>query len=635
MVVRKLMHIQVLPQTLINQIAAGEVAVNMASVVKELVENALDADAKQIEIALSDNMLDMEISDDGIGMDRDDAELALQRHATSKIRSSEDLVQLMTRGFRGEAIPSIASVSRMEILTRPRDAVAGTRVQVEGGSIERIESVGCPAGTRIRVHDLFYNTPARRKFLKSPTSEWNAVVQTVVRQALAAPDVGFLVSKGGQAGVQFPPGQDFSARFADLLGSRLSGDLVSFFHQRGECSVSGVIAPPTEASRGDRRYEYLFVNGRPFSSKSITAAIEQACRGFLLTGRFPMFAIFITVPPTDVDINVHPTKEEVRFRDERHVAGTCHHAVRNALEATTVVPSVAVDSYVPPAPVTTQAFTAASPEAGAPPMPAFFSSPEALVRRAFEGKQRREQQADWVGVAMDAESEKSPSKDAVELEPDGPARERLKPVAAGPGEKPESEFWNRPYLPEPLGQVALTYIVAVYGDDLLVIDQHAAHERLKYLEFAESLGKGGEVQTLLVPPTIEIGASQAALLEKLVPTLAELGFEVEAFGGRSYMIRTVPADLVRINPEAILTDLLDDMEENRGRASLDDLRDRLVIRAACHGSIRGGQALSIEEMSELLRLMRVHRLSFTCPHGRPTIIRLSRHDLDRRFGRLH
>jgi DNA mismatch repair protein MutL len=628
------MRIQVLPQTLINQIAAGEVVVNMASVVKELVENALDAEATRIELALSDDMLDMEIADDGIGMDRDDAELALQRHATSKIRTAEDLIQLLTRGFRGEAMPSIASVSRMEILTRPREAVAGTRLQVEGGSIERIESVGCPAGTRIRVRDLFYNTPARRKFLKSPTSEWNAVVHTVVRQALAAPSVGFQVTKGEQPGVQFPPGQDVGARFADLLGSRLRGELLPLSFERGDCRVMGVMAPPSESNRGDRRSEYLFVNGRPFSSKTITAAIEQACRGFLLTGRFPMFAIFINVPATEVDINVHPTKEEVRFRDERHVAGTCHHAVRGALEATAVVPSLDIGPTTAPAAAPTQRPSAPVVNVD-PPMPGFFSSPEALVRRAFEAKQRREQQTDWVGVALDAQRDQAPPADAVELAPKGATRQRLQPVAAGPGEKPDVEFWNRPYEPEPLGQVALTYIVAVYGDDLLIIDQHAAHERLKYLEFAESLQRGSEVQTLLVPATIELGASQAALLERLVPRLAELGFEVEPFGGRSYQIRAVPADLVRLNPEAILQDMMDDLEESRGTASLDDLRDRLLIRAACHGSIRGGQALSVAEMRELLRLMRVHRLSFTCPHGRPTIIRLARHDLDRRFGRLH
>jgi DNA mismatch repair protein MutL len=627
------MRIRVLPQTLINQIAAGEVVVNMASVVKELVENSLDAGTTQLDVALSDSMLDLEIADDGMGMGRDDAELALQRHATSKIRTAGDLMQLATRGFRGEALPSIASVSRMEILTRPHESPAGTRILVEGGSLERIESVGCPAGTRIHVRDLFYNTPARRKFLKSPTGEWNAVVQTIVRQALAAPAVGFRVTRAAETAVQFAAGQDVAARFADLLGSRLPGQLLMIGHERPECRVEGVIAPPSETSRGDRRYEYLFVNGRPFSSKPISSAIEQACRGYLMTGRFPVFALFITVPSGEVDVNVHPTKEEVRFRSERNIAGTCYEGVRLALESGVGAPVLSLTGERPE-PMIPSGVPAPVIPVESSPLPGFFNSPQALVERAFQRKQQSARQEDWVGLTLDQPAAKDGDPDTPILQPRSIGR-RLEPIAAGPGETPNHEFWDRPYDPEPLGQVALTYVIARFGDDLLLIDQHAAHERLKYLEFAATLRPGGASQTLLVPPTIELGASQSSLLGRLAPRLAELGFDVEPFGGRTFIVRSIPADLYRLDPVAILMDLVDDMEEQRGQESVDALRDRLLIRAACHGSIRGGQALSLPEMRELLKLMRLHRLSFTCPHGRPTIQCLTRHELDKRFGRLH
>lgn len=641
------MAIQVLPQRLINQIAAGEVVVNMASVVKELVENALDAGAVNVSVDLSGDLRDAVITDDGCGMDRDDAELSLQRHATSKIRTTEDLFNISTRGFRGEAVPSIASVSRMEIITRPHDEMSGTRIVVEGGAIETVEPAGCAPGTRFAVRDLFYNTPARRKFLKSPLSEMNTIMRTVVRQALAAPRVGFRITREGDVRLELPPGQSLEDRFHSLMGSRVEHGLLAVDGARDEMTVYGYVAAP-QSTQGDRRSEYLFVNGRPFASKAIASAIEQAGKGFVMIGRFPIFCLFIEAPPEEVDVNVHPTKEEVRFRDERAVAGMCYRAVKAAFEKGTT----AVDGHLgsghldgqgdsPRPPGTTP--PAGDDAPGTPAAPAvhqqdFLQSPEALVARAFEKKRARAIQTDWLGAQQSMETFQPQSPEfAPALSPPAPGGSLppLDPahISAGPGEKPDPDFWSRGYDPEPLGQIALTYILVRYGSDLLIVDQHAAHERIRYMEL-RGRPREAATQTLLTPYTFDPPTERRAALDAMIPALREAGFEVEPFGGGSYAVNAVPADLDGVQAPAVIRDLLEEMDDAEEVRALDDLRDRILVRAACHSSIRAGQSLGMAEMRELLELMQAHQLSFTCPHGRPTIVRLSKDELDKQFKRV-
>lgn len=643
------MKIQVLPQTLINQIAAGEVVVNMASVVKELVENSIDAGARSIDVELSEDLRDLVVADDGGGMGRDDAELALQRHATSKIRTSDDLFNLSTRGFRGEAIPSIASVSRMEIATRTPESLAGTRVAVEGGRIERIESVGCPPGTRIAVRDLFFNTPARRKFLKSDVAEMNDIVRTLVRQALAAHAVGFRVVRGGETRLSLKAGDTLAERFLALAGNVERADLLEL-HGEGAVGVRGYLVQPQHA-RGNRSSQYLFVNGRPFSCRSIAASIEQACRGFIMIGRFPAFCVFVDVPAGEVDINVHPTKEEVRFRNERAVAGACYHAARAVLEGRGYVPEMTLGAAAPEAaPGVLRVETAYLPPPRAAVQETFLTSPELLVNRAFEKKRARDlQQADWAALAQGSLAAQpsapefapalAPAIDEPRLRLDNTTGEAAvdaghQPISAGPGEKPEPDFWNKPFDPEPLGQIAWTYIVVRFGDDLLIVDQHAAHERIRYLELQARAART-ESQSLLVPQTVDVPAGKGHLFDRLLPALRETGFDLEPFGGRTWQIVAVPADLSAVDAAAMVADLLDEFEDRGSAEAVEELRQRILVRAACHSSIRAGHVLSTEEMAELLRLMRVHRLSFTCPHGRPTVVRLAKGELDRKFGRLH
>ncbi len=623
------MPIQVLPQTLINQIAAGEVVVRMASVAKELVENSIDANSKRIEVSVKNEARDLEIRDDGIGMNRDDAELCLQRHATSKIRTSEDLFNLMTRGFRGEALPSIASVSRLEIQTREHDANAGTRVVVEGGRIERIEPVGCPPGTRIVVRDLFYNTPARRKFLKTNTSETNAIMTTITRQAIAQPSIGFRVERDGREALDLPSGQTLADRFRSILGSQLKGELLPLDFVREGVRISGILAHPHDA-RGNRTAQYFYINGRPFSSKPISASLEQACRGFVMVGKFPICCVFIDIDPEQVDFNVHPTKEEVRFRNERMIAGAVYRAAQEALEGSS---SLVGAVTLPEQESTSEQPT---PTAAPPPPPGFFNSPDQMIRRVFERKQSPSgSQRDWI-VDRDRSAPPAtpegpriytPGKLNVARGGDGHT------ISAGPGERPDRQFWERGYDPEPLGQIADTYIIVRFGPDMLIVDQHAAHERLVYLALKKRQTRP-DTQQLLVPITMELEPAQSEILRDLLDGMADLGFEISEFGPRTWAVNSLPADLPEFDPVPMIVELLGDMEQAKKVNALEEIRDRILIRTACHSAIRAGMQLPMDKMQELVSQVKSERLSFTCPHGRPTIVRLTKDELDRQFKRI-
>lgn len=638
------MPIKVLPQTLINQIAAGEVVVRMANVVKELVENSIDAGATRIEIIVSNEARDLEIRDDGCGMSREDAELCLQRHATSKINTVEDLFELQTRGFRGEALPSIASVSRLEIQTRPPADLSGTRVVVEGGRIQRLEGVGCPPGTRILVRDLFFNTPARLKFLGSVISETNSIMTMVTRQAMAQPQVGFRVERDGREVLDVPSGQALTDRFVALMGTQVNRDPLPLDMERHGVHVGGLLAHPQD-TRSDRRAQYYFVNGRPFSSKAIQGALEQACRGFVMVQRFPICCVMIDIPPREVDFNVHPTKEEVRFQNERGVAGAVYHAAKAALEGSsahvgevTLPRGGEIPREPSPAGDSGEQSMPSEPETKpAPQPPAFFTSPGELIRRSFEKKGGRGQQTDWIHEADRFRN----LPDVPDSTPQTTGQSRLLQVRrkdggnvyAGPGEKPNNDFWARGFEPEPLGQVAETYILVRFGEDLLIVDQHAVHERLVYIALKKKI-REIESQTLLIPITMELSPQQSAIMPHLVDTFADLGIEIAEFGPRTWAIQSLPADLGEFDPVPIVIEMIDDFEEVRRTNALEELRDRLMIRTACHSAIRAGDRLPMSRLRSLMAEVKAERLSFTCPHGRPTIVRLSKDELDRQFKRV-
>lgn len=710
-------RVAVLSQTLINQIAAGEVIVRPASVVKELVENSLDAGSTRITILIRDEGRSIAVIDDGCGMDREDAELALQRHATSKIRTNDDLSRIITRGFRGEAVPSIASVARVEILTRPREALAGTRIVVEGGRIEEMESAGCPPGTRFEVHDLFYNTPARLKFLKNPRVEINALMQIVTQQALSQPEVGWLVEVDGRKVMDVPPGQTIRERASLLWGSAVGEGLFDVAGERHDIKVRGVLGLPRVARR-DRRCQIFFVNRRPIVSKTLSAALSEAYRGLLMVNRHPVAALFVDIDNEQVDVNVHPTKEEVRFRNERGVAGSLYRIVERALKESQLVPMLSLGGV--PGSVDSLTHGRTEPDeaeegdgtAGSrsdsgdevggrmPPanVPGFFHSTDALARPgAFRktgppGTPRPAEQIDWFGAAggfgmegpqttgghdpsatgradsgdggVEIDSDAHGATDVIDgedrsavfpsiwaddsgVEPVvlsrasegdggrdrdrgcvGPPRSRLT-ESTGAG-----SLWDRFGDPLPLGQVAETYVVAAFGQGMLLVDQHAAHERLLFLRLQQE-NRPTIAQHLLIPITFDVAPADIPQLVAIQPLLRELGIEVEEFGGSTFAINTVPGDMERLDAVGLIQDLLEAASGERGRREpVRELRERIQARMACRAAIKAGQRLSIEEMRRLLLDLRRSRMAFTCPHGRPTMIYLARHELDKQFKRI-
>ncbi|MBM3334340.1 DNA mismatch repair endonuclease MutL [Candidatus Sumerlaeota bacterium] len=622
-----------LPKILIDQIAAGEVVVRPASVVKELIENSIDAQARHITITVGNALRDIVVADDGIGMSAEDASLALERHATSKISSIEDLRQVNTRGFRGEALPSITAVSRLTLTTRRSEDMVATRITADGGRIASIEQAGAPAGTNIAARDLFYNTPARLKFLKGPATELGQIVRTIVRQGLASPSVALRFINQEKVFLDLPADQSLLLRAQQLLG-RATGDLLEVKFEKYDTTILGYVAKPLEARR-DRRHQFFFVNGRPISHRALACSAEQAYEGLIATDCHPVVVLFVTVRQDEVDVNVHPTKEEIRFRDENKVAGLIHRAVSEALGAANLLPQVRLPSPPSPAPTTDLG------ELG--------RTECAAARRDYEEEFRQASAALHLpGPAYESPAARpvgpGSGKQIVSL-PHAPERriEELTDVAVetSPQAAPADELTVGAEVdlslsvsppPRAIAQVADTYIVAQVGNDLLLIDQHAAHERLLYLRAQEQRGRTA-TQPLLVPISVEVRPSDRPMMEHLIPVLAEIGFETDIFGGHTFIVRSAPGQFEHIDVPALINDLLDDLERDGVPHEAARLRERVATRLACHAAVKAGQQLRIEEMQQLIDDLLAARLHFTCPHGRPTMILLTRDQLDRQFKR--
>jgi len=673
--------IRVLPELLVNRIAAGEVIVRPASVVKELLENSIDAGSTRITIEVANGARDVTIRDDGHGIAREDAPLALVRHATSKITQFDDLYNLDTRGFRGEALASIASVSRLQILTRRRGEVAGTRIIAEGPGEPRIETAGAPEGTEIRVRELFFNTPPRLKFLKSPAAELNQILQMVTRQAFIRPDIGFTVQNEKGRMLDLPPAQDWADRVCSILGTGLREHALDVDEERHGVHVSGFVFRPA-ASRKDRRHQYFFINGRPVTSRSLSFVLQEAYKGIIMVQRYPVCVLNITLQPGEVDINVHPTKEEVRFRSESLVNGVVHRVVHARLQRANLMPTVTFDAgestFTSPdgTPLANTVSDAAS--AATQPTPSQILSSPAVGSTPFH---RQPQQTDML-------PDMAPSfqRDPLSTIPvDFSMFTTPKPAVAPPAETPAASIFNRSDLtdttnqtdqtdhsaaleepasscsvrplqssirhvaespedavnyallkngiyPEPIGQVARCYILAQMGHDLLIIDQHAAHERLLYLKFSKRQ-QAVPSQPLLIPVSMDVPFTAIPYMDRLLPLFEQLGLRITHFGGATYLVETVPADLPHMNVAAVVADLLDDFESLGKIEEVDVLRDRIITRMACRAAVKAGAILHIDEMRALIRDIANARLGFTCPHGRPTMVLMTRDQLDKQFKR--
>lgn len=595
------MPIHILDDAVASQIAAGEVIERPASVVKELVENALDAGAKQVEIRILEaGRRLIEVSDDGCGIPSAELALAVARHATSKLQSAADLFQITTLGFRGEALASIASVSRLTLTSRIADSPVGGRIRVEGGRVAPLEAAGGPPGTLVRVEELFYNVPARLKFLKRDLTERQQIDGLVTRYALAYPNVRFHLFHDGRPTLQTSGNGDRREVLANLYGVDVARQMLEVDYQDERLSVSGFISP-VALTRSNRRELTFFVNGRWVQDASLSAALLQAYHTLLMVGRFPIAALFINLPPAAVDVNVHPAKAEVRFRDQDEVFSGVSRAARRALLAFSPAPSLG-------SPSVWQGGWRKAEVVDAPNT----SSNNRFVDPAWE----MAAQAGEPGARGDSVN------DALARE-DGSSPETAEQTRLPSGAIP---------LLRLVGQVGASYLVAEGPDGLYLIDQHAAHERVLFERFIELGGKSPASQVLLEPVLLTLPPAQAGLLEGQLKLMRKLGFEVEAFGPNTFRIRAIPAIFAGADPASAVRVVVEDFEEDETPLQ-SEVEARLVARICKRSAVKAGQVLSVEEQRALLRDLERCQSPRTCPHGRPTMIHLPVDVLERQFGR--
>ncbi len=590
------MTIHILADEIASQIAAGEVVERPASVVKELVENALDAGAHQITIRIAEagrRLID--IADDGSGMPPGEIALAVARHATSKLNSADDLFHITTLGFRGEALASIASVSRFTLTSRAEGSPVGERLRVEAGKAGPVEQAGGPVGTQVRVEDLFFNVPARLKFLKRDQTERQQMDGLVTRYALAYPDVRFHLFHDDRPVLQTSGKGDRREVLANLYGVETARQMLEVIFEDERAQVSGFISP-VALTRSNRREMTFFVNGRWVQDSALSAALMQAYHTLLMVGRYPMATLFIRIPPEEVDVNVHPAKAEVRFRSSDGVFSSVSRAARRALLAYSPIP--------PAAPAGT------------------------WQRPIGHGIDLA-----W-GMAQDAESEAGGLNWEAQ-----PGESALGAGLQPPGAGEAGETRPQGILPQgsiPLlrlvGQVGAAYLVAEGPDGLYLIDQHAAHERVLFERFYQQRDRPIAAQALLEPALVMLPPSQATLLQNQQGLLEHLGFELEAFGPNTFRIRAIPAIFSGADPAAVVRVVVEDFEEDETPLQA-EVEARLVARICKRSAVKAGQVLSGEEQRALLRDLETCQSPRTCPHGRPTMIHLPVDLLERQFGR--
>jgi DNA mismatch repair protein MutL len=567
------MKIKILPDEVASQIAAGEVIERPASVVKECIENALDAEADEIEITVEGAGTKLiEVADNGMGIASDELDLTVVRHATSKLASADDLFKIETLGFRGEALASIGSVSHLRITSRSRDEQVGSSIKVSGGEVTGKEKVGTPRGTIVRVENLFFNVPARLKFLKTDRTESRHIKDTVVQYALAYPEVRFSLVSGGRKAFATTGSGDPREVLLAVYGLEVGKQMIKVFAGESGVEIGGFISPPdlTRSNRGEIRF---FVNRRPVQDIALTKALTQGYHRLLMKGRYPLAVLFLELDPDRVDVNVHPTKAEVRFRDKGEIFRAVEGAVRRALLANTPVPEVG----------------------------------------RFQGSRL------WAGDQDRFPSRPQPGRAAARAWP-APAAESGE---HGPGREGD------PQREQPLRD---TYLIAEGPDGLYLVDQHAAHERVLFEKFLEQREESPATQSLLEAVTVEFPPASADLLEEHLELLRELGFEIEGFGQNTFVVRGLPALVSGTEPGAAVRAVVEDLEVDETPLEK-DLEEKIIARVCKKAAVKAGQVLDPEEQQALLRDLEACRSPRTCPHGRPTMIHLSVDLLERKFGR--
>jgi DNA mismatch repair protein MutL len=626
--------IRQLPPTVVNKIAAGEVIERPASVVKELVENSLDAGARRIDVTVEQGGIELiRVVDDGCGVAADQLELALASHATSKILDAEDLFRVRTLGFRGEALASIAAVSRTVFRSRPAEAdLAGAgamELEVVGGAAEPLRPAGGPCGTCVEVRNLFFNTPVRQKFLRTTQTEMGHLTEAVSRLALAHPQVHFTLSHGGRVIHDLPPG-DTRARISALFGPELADGLISVDSVDGDIHLFGDVANPSY-SRPNNRMQYLFLNGRFIRDRSLQHALGEAYRGLLLTGRFPVCFLHLKMPPAAVDVNVHPTKLEVRFQDGGRVYSQLLGTLRTKFLSTDLI----ARASVPPLPSGVEGESEVLSATAAPSQDLWeWATRQLGPARDDDGGTR-----DFASYNPFGERSSALQMHRIDLPPlVGRASQPLAarstassgPVRVdAPHEPVES---SRP--PRAL-QIHNRYLVTETDDGLEVIDQHALHERILYEALRERVLSGDvESQRLLVPEPIDLAASEAAIALENREVLAQLGMEIESFGGETLLVSAYPAMLANLPPGEVLRTIVEQLLTEGKRPESRDVLDELLHMIACKAAVKYGDRLTPQEIDALLERRELAQDHHHCPHGRPTALVFTREQLDRQFKRI-
>lgn len=597
-------QIKVLPEVVANKIAAGEVVERPASVVKEMIENALDAGARSIEVTIEHGGKSLiRIADDGSGMDAQDAELAFQRHATSKIYTASDLDAIDSYGFRGEALASISAVSRTTLTTRARGRASGVEVKVEGGHKTSVREAPCREGTIVEIRDLFFNTPARRKFMKGDSTELGHIVDAVGHIALAKLDAGFVLKSGDRTLLDLVPGQDIRARAASIYGEEQASHFIEFKGEGNHAKVWGVAGKPFVA-KGNRTGQVLFVNRRLIKSQAISYALLAGYHGALMHGQYPIAVVFIELDPAKVDVNVHPTKQEVRISNEPEVRSILSQAVAQALQSSgDLAPPVKLKrDTVPFQPLHSKSF---EPRTGLP---------------SASGYPRQESLVTIEPIVRSAE----PAVFHV------PERQTVE-AAAAPIEIRGGQF----HVTKILGQIHHTFIVAETEEGLMIVDQHAAHERIMYETLLKEIRSGGaQKQGLLVEEMLTLHPRQLDVFRAAQAMLEKMGFEAEEFGENTVVIRAYPAILQDAAPGEALKHFLEEKEDEKNKTRLEDIEAEVAALFACkRKSVKAHDALAPEKLKSLLVRLAVCENPFHCPHGRPTFFKQTFSDLERQFKR--
>jgi len=598
-------QIKILPENLCNKIAAGEVVERPASVVKELLENSIDAGASDITIEIEKGGKKLiRLVDDGCGMDRDDIFLCLERHATSKISSADDLFKLQTLGFRGEALPSIAAVSRMVLRSRPPQCEEGMELLLDGGEVKRADVCGMAPGTSVEVRDLFSRLPARRKFLRRDETELAHIGEVVTRTALAHPDIQFRLLHNGRSLIDVRRAEGLRARVANLLGRHLAEELVEINAAGPDCRIHGLVGTP-QTNRATTGTIYTFVNGRYIRDRVVQHAVLDGYRTLLPRGRYPVVALFLELDPELVDVNVHPTKHEVRFRNQGQVHDFIAAALADALRESSWV--------APAAPAPTSGTTDSAP--GVSPATSAVPSPSSAVGLQTEIHESMQQYAPTVPASMDSQ-----------------------PVFAMPSartaktEVADVGFFSGLRL---IGQYHNSYLLCQDGPDLLLIDQHAAHERVGFERLRAQWRQGGiERQSLLFPPVLEFGHLEQRRLQENLEKLGSLGFELEPFGGNAFVLKAVPQLLSGNDAEQLVRDVAAELAALGSSSLIEEALDKVLILMACHQMVRANQALTEAQIRALLKDLDSIDFSAQCPHGRPVMHRLTLAEVEKFFHRI-